>query len=112
MTTELTLEQRMEAMEQALQEARAENERLLQRQNDPAAAQDALQQAIDAIDRKYRSAVPGAFGQVPCAQLVDGKPCGKEWGWHHNIEAAGHSYREKPLPNRPPVAGMYSKDAK
>lgn len=110
MTNELTLEERMAAMEAALAEAKAENERLLARQDDPVAGQDALQQAIDALDRKYRSTVPNAFGQKPCAQLVEGKPCGKEWGWHHNIEAAGHSYREQELPSRAPVAGMYAKD--
>lgn len=107
-----TLEERMAAMEAALAAAQAENARLLERrEEDVTAGQDALQQAIDALDRKYRSSVPGAFGQKPCAQLVDGQPCGREWGWHHNIEAAGHSYREQALPSVPAKAGLYAKDS-
>ncbi|MDA1010500.1 MAG: hypothetical protein O2888_03390 [Chloroflexi bacterium] len=107
----LTLEERMAAMEAALAEAKAENEALKARQDDPVAGQDALQQAIDALDRKYRSAVPNAYGTKPCVQLVDGQPCGREWGWHHNIEAAGHSYREKELPSVPSKPGLYAKDS-
>jgi len=108
---ELTLEEKFARMEAQVAELTAQNARLQeQRADDAVMAQDELQRAIDAMDSKYRSAVPNAFGMKPCAQPVEGAPCGKPWGWHRNIEAAGHSYREQELPSRAPVAGMYAKD--
>ena len=125
----MTLEERMAAMEAGLQaalaEARAENEALKARIDNPVEAQNALQGAIDEFSKQYRASVPGQRMVGPCQQVNrQGKVCGRPWAAHlpggssnlgqdaRRAQVNDHSYREKPAP--PPVekakGGLYARE--
>lgn len=108
----------MAAMEAALAEAKAENERLLAMRDDPQAVQDSLQKAIDEFDSQFRVEVPGAKMQGPCLREdAQGNVCGRPWRAHlpprpgQRAEVTGHTYREYPPdPPRPVSRGLYARE--